>query len=846
MRPTVFVNLTSRLAATEISSTANVREFAPVVAGDMVGWTLRFFEVLSPTLTVERFIGLRSLRASIGYIDKQPLSGNFSLKVGTGVSTTYNTTALLSYSATASEVQTALNGLPAVQALGNCVVTKESDSWIVECVGLDAELGLSAGINRLAPISFVKVSAQKINSRWVNEVRLVQAPLASSADYDHVLPDPPKCSIVKTGWVDYSDVLPTKYPTIQKLFVGQSFKGMFLLRSGTKKTRYIDPTVDGLDVIKAEVEKMLSDTVTVVASDNNTALMTFSGPRLNGTEVSVFSVEVVEAPPPYLTFDLDLATYEMAYALRGVSQLTVPFEVEADIVDTVDQITDSSVPSQRVTLFSTTIVVKQELNWKGLERVPQIDWLRPPQAVDYIPFTRDQVITGSQSYSAPIGDGHETNFEITHGLGTEALFVSLRENKTHGAYLDQSAYTLTSLGVDVLRLSFATAPAANGFVLAVLAAGPKSAFEAHHHTVLQIEGLQTVLDDYDRRISALTPAQLVATAQQNFSPLSDPTFQIPNMAELLPDGHGLSTVSVASQMVYSTGATPQIQGGSQEAVKTAAITATIVAATPKVPDKPVPVVQFSIPALSIALPCSAPIPPKATDGTTPPVPVAKMPPLLAALRSVNPTATGVLLANAGLGAGNVYRATTALVLPGGAGRHSRKLAVGDYFASDGRYWYQVMRSGTDYYASEFEQTLFSVPVDAVMLLNSKQLELVCNVALSLQNANAQAQQTLILELGQTMAGSGPASGLASIAWSAPILSQVLTITGLETGHGFGVRLRADGLETAMYGNWVKSDTAPPVGNLILRARLTKFDCEDVTDPRGVLRVAVPATVAAIY
>jgi hypothetical protein len=315
---------------------------------------------------MERHVGVRNLRASIGFIDKQPTGGSFTLKIGTAASSTYNTTTALPYNATAADVQSALNLLPAVQTLGSCVVWKESDSWVIECVGLDAEIGLSIKTNRLSPVSHGKISAQKINGRWVNEVRLLQAPLAASGNFNRILPDPPVCSIVKHGWTDLSDVFPTKYPTIQKLYVNPQFKGLYLLRSGSKKTRFMDPTLDGLDVIKAELEKMLFDTVAVTASDNNTAIFTFSGTRLNGTDVDLFTVEVVEAPPPYVAFDIDLNTYELKYALRGLASLTVPFEVEADIVDTVEAVLDSTVPSQRVTLFSTTIVVRQELNWDGL------------------------------------------------------------------------------------------------------------------------------------------------------------------------------------------------------------------------------------------------------------------------------------------------------------------------------------------------------------------------------------------------------------------------------------------------------------------------------------------------
>ncbi len=849
MRPILYANLTKRIATAELSTTSVAYVFPPVSAGDVMSLSFRFYELLDAKTVAERTVGVRGLRASVGLIDAVPIGGDFKIKVGNGPASALNTTAVIPYNATASALATLLNAVPAVQALGVVSVSLDTGSWVLEWPGATSPVEMSVLSNRLTPVSLVRIAATDVNGRWLHEVRPMQAPLASAGEWSAMVADDIKITKVKTGFIDASESdlgVVKKYPTVFNLYIPPAFRGLFSLRSGNTRSNLIDPVNDGVDVYAKELPLIFSDTVSLANPSSGNLLITLDGPKLNGRDVPAITVEVFNAPPGDPGFDLSLSSYELAVALRGKASITVPFEVEADIVDDVADLTNLTVPSKRVTLFSTTLTIRQELHWQGLELVPQTDWLRPPAHESYIPYTRDQVITGTQSYVAAFGDGQTKRIEITHGLGTRAVFLAVRENNSPGVCLAAGDYVATILSDDLVRLEFAAPPAVNAYVLTVIAAGPKSAFEAHTHTMAQVVGLMDSLSDFDRRISALTPAQLLAKEQQNFSPLSDPTFGIPNMAELLPDGHGLSTVSVASQMVYSTGAVPQIQGGSQEAVKTAAITASIVAATPKVPDKPVPVVQFSIPALAAALPCPAPVPPKAADGTTPPVPVTKMPPLLAALRSVNPTATGALLANVGLGAGNVYRATAALVLPGGAGRHSRKLAVGDYFASDGRYWYQVLRDGTDYYASEFEQTLFSVPVDAVMLLNSKQLELVCNVALSLQNANVQAQQTLVLELGQTMAGSGPAGGLASIAWSAPILSQVLTVTGLETGHGFGVRLKADGLETAMYGNWVKSDTSPPVGNLILRARLTKFDCEDVADPRGVLRVGVPATVAAIY
>jgi hypothetical protein len=294
-------------------------------------------------------------------------------------------------------------------------------------------------------------------------------------------------------------------------------------------------------------------------------------------------------------------------------------------------------------------------------------------------------------------------------------------------------------------------------------------------------------------------------------------------------------------MVYSSGPTPQIQGGSTGAVKAAAVAATIASATPKAPEKPLAAVEFVIPALSIFLPAALPPPPDLK--VNPNAPPPKLPPLLGAIRPALKRVVGALPVSGELG--SVYEASAEFVLPGGGGRKSRALAVGAYFAYDGRYWYQVFKDGSDYYPSEFEQVLFTLPVESMMLLNSKQLELVCSVSLSLASA-LQGQYTLVVELGSPIAGAGPAFGMTSVNWTTMLLTQTFSVTSLETAHSFGVRVNSTGMESMLYGNWTKMSATPPEGNLLIRARLTKFDCENAPDARGVLHVGVPATKAAIY
>jgi hypothetical protein len=109
---------------------------------------------------------------------------------------------------------------------------------------------------------------------------------------------------------------------------------------------------------------------------------------------------VFAAPPGDPTIILDLNTAEIAAMLRASAELKPDLEIEVAIQDEND-------PTKTYTLtpFRAPISLIRELNWEGLETAANIDWLRPPYGRTYVPFTPDQIITGSQHYVAPIGDG---------------------------------------------------------------------------------------------------------------------------------------------------------------------------------------------------------------------------------------------------------------------------------------------------------------------------------------------------------------------------------------------------------------------------------------------------------
>ena len=865
MRPIIFANLTTRSAATEVAPSASAYTFPPCVAGDTVGYAIRCFDVLGASSAIERQVGVRSLRASIGLIDAAPTGGSFTLKIGNLVSSADNTTAPISVNATAAEVEAALEAVPVTSVYDAVTVWKEGTSWLVEFAGASAAVPLSVQTNRLVPVSFVRILAQEVNGRWVHELRAVQAPVATTSEFERVLPAPPAVTVLKHGYVDEYELVPKKYPTVQRLFIGEAFRGLYSLRLGNLKTGLLDPQNDGIAAVQRELSAIMGDPVTVSNPGDGVALITFSGEKLNGTDVAALEVDVANTPPGDVSFELPLNSYELFVALRGKASLVLPFEVEADIVERVEDELNLAVAATRQTLWSTTITIKQELNWAGLEQHPQVDWLRPPQHESYIPFTADQVITGQQSYVCPLGDGVGTEFEVTHGLGTRNLHVALRTNDEVGTVV-AGGHVVRVPSENVVVVSFDVMPSEEQYVLTVLAAGPKSAFQAHTHTIQQVVGLQAALTSLEATVAALAEASGgTPQTRLNLQPLGDPTFSIPDICELLPDGYAPVEGAIAGQIVaIRTGVAPTppkfaVQAGSDEAMKAADQKAAQVASSvaTEVAEKATAaagalVAAFTIPRVDIAYPISGGI--VSVDGSgvklSPgALSLTRPPALLAAVRPMGGVISAAVLPEVVAAAGKVYLLTAGVTVPGYGGRRAYKVSAGGLVASDGRCFYQVVGNGDGYYPVECEKTLFTLPLEGAMLSTGRSLEVLVGLELGLANANVQARQTFIIEFAAPTAATGPVNGVATVPWTEVALTQGISITGLRTKHRFGVRVERNDsvlkVKVLRYGVWETATMALVGKQFMLRARLANFDCEDSADPRGVCVVGMPAVSAQI-
>jgi hypothetical protein len=653
------------------------------------------------------------------------------------------------------------------------VVGKQDGSWIIS-TGLQeiALSGYSVGglLSELRPVSFVRVRSTQVAGQYRHEVRLVQAPLASTASFDLIVPPAPTVSEVQAGGASAT----TLWPEIQALKIQPTFKGTYQLRRGFKKTRELSVD-DGPDEIQDALSALADDEGSFAVSNpaTNIAHITFNG-SMAGIDQELIEVAVFSAPPGDPTIILDLNTAEIAAALRGAAELKPELEIEVAIQDEND-------PAKNYTLtpFRAPITLIRELNWEGLETAANIDWLRPPFGRTYVPFTPDQIITGSQHYVAPVGDGVNSDFTISHNLGTRDLHVTVRQNGGTRAIVEPLAVTLD--GEDDLSITFAEPPAVNGYVAIISTAGPVSAFQAHGHTIAQIEGLQLILDDLGGRVEDLEsfiPTSLPGVSGTEQTVIA--AWELPELFEVFPTRQKIEAKDV-----------------------------------PSIKPADLPRVGGLLPAVYVD-------------------------PLVFTTANVLPTSpvTGVIYQYTNTTAplvipGYLGRRSTKLSAPGFFAWDGR----GFYQVE------QVIAGEKVFYPSDFSRELFRIHVNGKQLRIGKQLSLDFSFVAAVFNSNTLVHWGVAIDIGLPSGNPANPSNIADVTFLPPSLDHSFMLTSIPSSHGFGLRIvrkLVDLVDTCVvdrliYGATEATPTTMTTANFIVRGRLVRFDTDDrQTDPRGLV------------
>ncbi len=749
-----------------------------LVQGDLATFSLRLLDRVETGSPIQVQRTVRSLRASIGNVSTPPQSGRFSLRIGQNGPAT----PLIDFNSDRTVLKPLLSILPGVAAQGGVEQVFESSPgcWMIR-FGHNAVVPLQAADNLLSPVSFIRVRPFQQNERWWHELRLLQAPIAYTGLSERVLAEPPSVRRIRAGCTYSEAGVDYIVNEIQAVKVPASFRGTWCVKFEGRTTIFFSKD-DDTTAIETALNNLFSDSQTRFAVTNPepyNAYIEFKGP-LAGQPQDLVVAEVGSVEPGDLTFSLDLNTAEVFAALRDVATISAQFEVELEIAN------DDDLPETTgkvITLFRESVAIVRELQWQEMAAAAGIDWLRPPQPRDYIPFTRDQIITGSQHYMGVIGDGVEREFTLDHNLGTDALHITLRENASNGRRLSDNEYSVSFADTNSLTIKFPESsdpPATDSLAVTITSAGPKSAFEAHTHTIEQIIDLVAELDSLRNRVTALEAVVPNLGALSSTTSSSGAfTIPIPEISEVL-------FLPASAGNVF----TKSIVDSSKLASRAPYL---------------LPAVHTANVGVLWALPLPSPI------------------------------------------AGQVWQNQTGadLQIPGGGMVRGSTVSDGEFVASDGRILYRANQAGNtiSYFPSAFERVLWNLYINEKMLGVGKTLKVEFGLSTQLVKATSQAQWMLVIEKGEAPSETdgNPEINLLNVVWDTanPILKQRLILTPVATLCYAGCNVYRSTLgaitcDRVLYGGHENANaSAPASANFALRCRLIEFDTENnVTTARG--------------
>ena len=763
----LYGNLSTKTASYSIEP--GTIDLPKVVNGDTFTVAVRLTETADGT-TVATTPSISYARLAYGPVDVAPTSGSFKVLVNAV------TSSVITLGSSAASVAAVFNSIAAVTGWS---VREDQGSYIVSrTASYAATSGITIVANELIPESFVRVTSYSDGATFYQELRPMQSPLAYVSSFALLVPPAPTITRVVTGYKNEERGVSVN--EVQRLYVPPQFDSVFQIFKGTDRTELLSKD-DGAPEIQAAlvsgVATVGSGALFLVTNPkSNTADIEFAG-TMEGKAQDLLTVVVPESPQGDLTFDLDLNTQGMLAALRGDFEITHPLTCEVGI----NYGTAATPDIHYITVFQQNMTVQADGAWAGLAAAQRINWLNPPQPVNYIPFTTDQVITGIQSFTAVVtGSGPWT---IAHNLGTEAIHVTARQNISSGYILQLTNgtwslgdYAVETVSSQSIIVEANTVVPTAGWAVMISSAGPTSAFLAHTHTIQQIVDLQDTLNSLGTRLGTLenvlpNNAGVINQAAVNTTPL---TITIPGREEVL-----FADIEKA---------------WGEKGIDRA-----------KLPRRGPSLLR----AISTATPINSPV-------------------------ATAPTAAGVYIFSGGIELDPMGYIPAQTVPPSGTVAYD----VGRVYRVRQEYLKNT------YFPVPYEAELFRVPINSNQFRVGRTLSVNFGIVAQML-AETEAQWRIVIDAANLSSATDPADQGLNITAAdfnqTPMLDQRIILTEALTPHIFGVqilrRLEDGEIEVTanknLYGTLEGTSGAPATGDFILRARLMHFDiAENGGDVRG--------------
>lgn len=872
MNARVFANQTS-LSLTTALDTGSV--FTPPTIPALGDIYLRFklSEEIQDTAVLDQR-GIHSIAARLGWKDRAPTQGDFTLTITVGANSA--TTADLGFAPTDAELKAAIDAAlsgSSITEITSCTVTSYLSGQRIVFDDNTEQPVITCTDNGLWPLSFVDVDEVSFDGGFAYILQLRQAPVAETVVKQVVPVDAPVITELQAGSPDS----PTRN-AIQKLFIPPSFSGgsFRIVRGGVKTDPIVVPVSD-IAAIGTRVVPLADEGGTFTVTEvTNGAYIEFRG-TMSASVQSLMTIEVFESPAPDTLVRLDTRTDAMRTLMRGADastgEIEVPFELALEVEDGI------TAGKYQDVIFRDTWTFSQRVSDDSHNVAADLDWAQPLSRTTNAKFSTDALLVGKRAYQEVIGDGSATSFVINHNLTenpntfTADAGTDIFTAASHG-YEAGDPVTLTNsggalpAGLSTSTTYYVLAPTTNTFQLSTTSNGSAvdvtDAGTGTHSVRLsdgQVEYVEVAVWETGGSELRISPEDYTVARSSTDAVTVSGFASTPTAGQYVVIVQGYGRPATYQAHTHPLDETPEAKARIEalearvtalEALAPGTLAALNTTTTDYADEVVIPLFGEVYPQRGRAV---VPFVPgeriiEFDRSLLPRVAPALIPAIHDAAAEVLPVTSGVIAAPTSDQIKRIFQnqSGASIAMPVRGGYDLPHLG---YAATDGNLWYPMVQYGTgesSYYGATLERTLWEHTVEAENLTASRTMTAMFAAGLAALQANTAVYCNLVMELGVLEADTTPGTpggNLKDVAWvETPVLDQKLTLTGTPVEDVFGYRVRRDSAgdltaEKLLYGKW-SSATAPASARFALRARLVRWDTDnDVTNPRGFIAVSGP-------
>jgi hypothetical protein len=444
--------------------------FAPnpvLKQGDTIGVELHLIKNFNGGSFAEyEFSPSTAVTLAIGRVDTAPESGTFKLVYGT------DTTSALNATASASEVQTALNALASVTAEGGLTVTKVSNSFrIVWNTASVTSNQLSYSFNELYPTSSIGINKTKTGSvspaqKQIYQIHIKQSPVANITSF--VNQDVPAVSVSQIHAPAFTGDVKVWRVSI----LPQPKNGSFLIGFSEGLNEYKTDAIDinsSADTVRTKLSSAYDANWNVVKSGTNQW-------DISTSETAVFNVVVSDGgvvgfSSKYGVLDLNTAELEDMLAGELSTEATLEVQLETD--------------GTRTTVIQQQVTVLNDLIDDASYNIVQ--W------GNYLPA--DSVVRYDTSQTLSLAEKAQAKQNIGV-LDVDTASLTEKDVELEGRIGDLEAVELTPNQFAAINGS--SLPSATNVLITESALASEIATKAnttHTHTISDVTGLTLELSD---------------------------------------------------------------------------------------------------------------------------------------------------------------------------------------------------------------------------------------------------------------------------------------------------------------------------------------------------------------